>query len=173
MKRIYALLIGIIWFNFGAYSQQVERYDTIQRTVVISKDNLVTISHVGAPASWSDYTQLFDNYSLDPYVIKKMQTSAFIQATKNSYKEKIKTAIKSAISQDKLKGIKRINIRVVLSLSGHIELVTVLPSKAMIERWEPIDYYNLDQVLKSDIFYATWSEKIPYLFFNDSIQITE
>ena len=62
---------------------------------------------------------------------------------------------------------------IILSLSGHIELISVYQTKNMIKQWTAEDYYKMDKTLKEDMFYAPWKEPIPYCYFHESIQIAD
>ena len=103
----------------------------------------------------------------------QFQNRAFQQTRTGDFKERIKNAIITAIPKDKLKGINRINMGIILSLSGHIELISVYQTKNMIKQWTAEDYYKMDKTLKEDMFYAPWKEPIPYCYFHESIQIAD
>lgn len=173
MKKICILILGFISIHFSSYSQSIEKCDTILNAVVIFQQNVVTVTRIGGLTSYLDYIKLLENNSLDPHIINQFQNRAFQQTRTGDFKERIKNAIITAIPKDKLKGINRINMGIILSLSGHIELISVYQTKNMIKQWTAEDYYKMDKTLKEDMFYAPWKEPIPYCYFHESIQIAD
>lgn len=173
MKKICILILGFISVYFSSHSQPIEKCDTIQNAVVIFQQNVVTVTRIGGLASYLDYIQLLKNNTIDPHTINQFQTKAFHQARTGDFRTRIKNAIITTIPKDKLKGIDRINMGIILSLSGHIELISVYPTKKMMRQWTAEDYYKMDKTLKGDIYYAPWKAPIPYCYFQESIRITD
>lgn len=171
MKKICILVSVFISVCFSGYSQPIERRDTIQNTVVIFRQNVVTIARVGGLTSYQDYMELLKNNTNDPHTFNQFQTTAFHQAHTGYCKERLKNAIIAAVPKDRLEGVARIDMGIILSLSGHIELITVFPSKEMERQWTAVDYYKMDKTLKGAIFYAPWNVPIPYCYFHESIPI--
>lgn len=173
MKKNGILVLGFICLCLSGYSQPIERCDTIQNTVVIFLQNVVSVTRVGGLTSYQDYMELLKNNTIDPHACNQFQTLAFHQARTGDSEERIRNAIISAIPKDQLKGIDRINMGIILSLSGHIELITVFPSETMMRQWTAEDYCKMDKTLKGDTFYAPWKAPIPYCYFHESIRMAD
>ncbi len=176
--RQFILVFGLILVHLTGYSQPAERRDTLKDGAVVFRPmsdtyTKVTVPRAGGPSSREDYIRLMNETPCDKHTQSQYNRDVALVVQTVEARNRIRDTILSVLPVEKLEGIPRILMEMVLSPSGQIEWITFYSTRAMQQQWTAEDYQKLDRVLRSSVFYTPWKGRIPYCIFMEAIPLSD
>lgn len=176
--RLFFLVCCLMLVHLTGYSQPAERRDTLKDNIVVFRPmsdtyTKVTVPRADGSSSREDYIRLMNETSCDKHTQSQYNRDVALTVQTVAARNRIRDTILSVLPVEKLEGIPRIVMEMVLSPSGQIEWITFYSTGAMLQQWTAEDYLKLDRVLRSSMFYAPWKGPIPYCIFMEAIPLSD